>query len=304
MRHRRSLWPNTLLPMRFNLGSGTRHVYGILREAGERYGRDRVNRMSAAVAYRMIFAVTPLMLVAVWVFGKIVGSNSEAEQQLIDAISNLAGPTVAEALQTFVGTAITGADTAAIIGFVLLIWTASTLFIEVQNSLNDIFGVPYDYTSGPIAYMRKRGLGFLWTLGLGVLLVVVWGVNAVWGFFESVFERNGMSTVHEVVQLLSPVVSLILLPVVVALVFQSLIRVEVRRKALYLGSIFTSIAFLITAYGIGLYFSWDSDTSASQVAGALFVILLATFVLSGVFLFGAVVTKTYDDRLAVTDANK
>jgi membrane protein len=274
-----------------------RFAYEILLEAGRRYGRDRVNRMSAAVAYRMIFAVAPLMLIAVWVFGLVIGDSSAAEQQILDRIADVAGQTVADALSTFVGSMVTGGGVAAFVGFALLLWTSSTLFLEVQNALNDVFDVPYDHTSGPIAYVKQRGLGFVWTLGLGVLVVGVWGLNLVWGFFQGLFDRSGLRNVHDVVAFLSPVVSLLVLPFLFALIFQSLTRVKVRGRALYWGSAFTSVVFIITAYGISLYFKWDSDTSASQVAGALFVILLATFVLSGVFLYGALVTKTYNNYL-------
>jgi len=61
------------------------------------------------------------------------------------------------------------------------------------------------------------------------------------------------------------------------------------------------VGLLVAAYGIGLYFSWDQDTSAPQVAGSIFVILLLAFALSTVFLFGAEVTKVYNDYLVMGD---
>jgi membrane protein len=77
--------------------------------------------------------------------------------------------------------------------------------------------------------------------------------------------------------------------------------VKVRWRAIWWGSFFTSLSFLAAAYGAGLYFSWDSDTSASQVAASIFVILLLAFVLASVFIFGAEVTKVYNDYLVRGD---
>lgn len=279
--------------LKFNVVFG----YEILMEAGRSYGRDRVNRMAAAVAYRMMFALAPVMLIAVWVFGLIVGDSATAEAEIFDRIANIAGDEIADAIDVFVSTAVTGGDTAAIVGFVLLLWTASSLFLEVQNGLNDVFGVPYEYTTGVVATIIKRGLGFLWSLGLGVLVIAVWALQLVWGFFENFFDDIGWFVFHDVVNGLSPFVTLLVLPFLFALIFQTMTRVRVRLRALLLGTAFTSVVFVLAGLGVRFYFSWDAETSASRVAGALFVILLATYFLSSVFLYGAEVTKVYDNYL-------
>jgi membrane protein len=272
-------------------------AYSILAEAGRRYGEDRVSRMSAAVAYRAIFSLAPLMLIAVWVFGLVIGDSAAARQEVYDRIAAFAGGQLADAVRTLVDTAVTGGDTAAVVGFALLLWTSSSLFLEVQMDLNDIFGVPSFARPGVVAFIITRGLGFLWTLGLGVLLIAIWGINIVWGWFEAFFDERGLGRVHDVIDILRPVVSILILPVVFALIFQSLTRIRVRRRALFVGALFTSVVFLAAAYGIGIYFGFGGDTSASRVAGAFFVVLLAAFVLSAVFLYGAEVTDAYEDYL-------
>jgi len=269
-------------------------VYRVLREAARRYGEDRVGRMAAAVAYRTMFSLAPLILIAVAVFGLAIGDSALAREEVLSRIGELAGDEVAAAVTTFVGTAVTESGVAAIVGFLLLLWTASSLFLEVQNDLNDIFDVPDERTAGVVSFLRRRGLGFLWTLALGVILILVWALQLVWGLFENWFDREGLRSLHDLITLLAPFVSLLILPVVFALIFQSLTHVEVRRRSIYVGAIFTSVVFLLAAYGIRLYFSWGSGGSPSQVAGTLFVILLAASTLSTVFLFGAEVTKTFD----------
>lgn len=272
-------------------------AFRILVEAGRRYGPERVTRMAAAISYRMIFAIAPLMLIAVWVFGLVIGDDGVARREIMDRIAGFAGEQIAEAVETFVMSAVTGGEAAAIVGFALLLWTSSSLFMEVQNNLNDIFEVPYDHTAGAVSFVAKRGLGFLWTLGLGFLVLVFWGLNLVWGMFEGFFESQGLAVTYEVLRRVGPLVSLVVLPILFALVLQSLTRVRVPARALYFGSIFTSVVFVLSTFGIRMYFEFDEDTSASQVAGALFVILLATFILSSVFLFGALVTRVYSRYL-------
>lgn len=270
-------------------------TYEVFRAAAKEYGEDRVGRMSAAVAYRSIFALAPLFLVAVFVFGLVLGNNEAAETEILDAVAQFAGADVADAVKTVLGSVEASGNTAGVVGFALLLWTASSLFMELQNDLNDIFHVPYERTTGVIAFIRKRGIGFLFALGLGVVLIGVWGLNLVWNLLEGVFPAD-FEPIHQLISVLTPLVSLVVLPFVIALAFQVLSRVKVRWRAVWWGSFFTSVAFLSAAYGTGLYFRFGGS-SAATVAGSIFIILLLAFVLSAVFLFGAEVTKVYNDYL-------
>lgn len=267
----------------------------ILKTASREYGEDRVARMSAAVAYRAIFALAPLFLIAVFVFGLFLGENADAEAEILRAIENFAGGSVREAMETVLDRVADSRDTAGVIGFALLLWTGSSLFMELQNDLNDIFHVPYEHTTGPVAFIKKRGLGFLFALGLGLFLVSVVLLNSVWRFLGDLFPAS-FDPIHELITVLTPLVSIVVLPFVLALTFQVLSRVKVRWKAVWWGSFFTSVAFLAASYGASFYFR-VSGRSAAGVAGSIFVILLLAFILSAVYLYGAEVTKIYDDYL-------
>ncbi|MFV1962359.1 MAG: YihY/virulence factor BrkB family protein [Acidimicrobiia bacterium] len=278
--------------------SGANFAFDILSASAHEYGVDRVSRMSAAVGYRAIFALAPLLIIAVAVLGAVVG---DAEQEIIfEAIEQIAGTEVATALDTFVSSAVTQGDAAAIVGIILLLWAASSLFYEIQNDLNDIFHVPYERTSGVMGFAKKRGLGFLWALGLGIALIAVWFLNFLWRFFGGVFPDD-LVWVHGLISFLAPLMSAVVLPVMFAVVFQTMTAVKVRWRAAWLGGIFTAVVFLVAAYGTGLYFAWEDGASALSVAGSFFVLLLLAYVLASVFLFGAEVTKVYNDFLDAGD---
>jgi membrane protein len=280
--------------------SGAHFAFDILLASTHEYGVDRVSRMSAAVAYRGMFAIAPMLIIAVGVLGAVVGGSAEAQEEIFESIERFAGAEVADALTTFVSSAVTVGNTAAIVGIILLLWTASSLFYEIQNDLNDIFHVPYEYTSGVMGFVKKRGVGFLWAVGLGITLIAVWFLNLLWRFFGGVFPDD-LAWVHRLIALLTPLVSVIVLPVLFALIFQSMTAIKVRWRAVWLGAVFTAVVFLTAAYGTGLYFAWEDGASALSLAGAFFVLLLLAYVLASVFLFGAVVTKVYDDFLDAGD---
>ncbi|MEX0863446.1 MAG: YihY/virulence factor BrkB family protein [Acidimicrobiia bacterium] len=271
-------------------------IYELLRQAARSYGLDRASRMAAAVAYRTIFALAPLLIISVAVFGLVVGDSEEAQQRLLEAIERVAGSQVAVAVQDLTLSAVESSDVTAVVGFVLFAWTASSLFIEIQNNLNDIFDVPYEQTAGLMGFALKRGLGLVWATGLGLVMVAVWLLNVGWVWFESLFPP-GMGWLHWALGWGSILISLTILPLIFALAFRTMTRARVKWRAILLGSLFTSVVFLATASATGAYFSWDADTSAPQIAGAFFVFLLLAYVLSTVFLYGAEVTRVYNDHL-------
>lgn len=278
--------------MKQTIKERARTTYSIFRYAAKEFGYDRVNRMAAAVSYRAIFAMAPLLILTVFVVALVVGGNEAAQDAMIAAIDRVAGPTVVESVELVLEQLADTSSVTGVVGVVLLLWTSSSLFLELQNDLNDIFDVPHEQTTGIWSTIRKRGLGFLWALGLGLILVTVLLLNNVWQFLGGLFPED-FEPVHELITLLTPLVSVVVLPFVIALIFQTLTRAKVRWRAVWWGSFFTALAFLLTAYGVSVYFRL-SEGGVADLVGALFVILLAAYIFSAVFLFGAQVTKAYE----------
>jgi len=292
---------NLILRMWEDIRTRSKFGYEVLYAAVNEYNMGRVSRMSAAVAYRTLFAIAPVFIISVGVLGFIVGSDTEAQQEIYAAIETIAGSEVADAFRTFVGTALAGSGSATVVGFVLLLWTTSSLFYEVQNDLNDIFHVPYEQTAGAVEYFKKRGWGFLWVFGIGMLVLALWIANIVWQYLDGFFDDRNLIALHQVVEALTPLVSMVFLPILFALLYQSLTDVRIRHRAIVFGSVFVALGFVVTAWGAGVYFTFSGSTSAAKVTASLFVLILLAYILSGVFLFGAVVIKVHHDYLETGD---
>ncbi len=268
----------------------------VLIAAAEAFGEDRAPRMSAAIAYRTVFALAPLLMIVVAVVGAFLGSRTEAQAAILDTVESVAGADVASILSGVMTSASASANTAALIGVALLLWTASSLFLEVQHALNDVFGVPTERVAGIVPTIRLRGIAFLWALGLGGLLILVWGLNAAWRYLGGLLPES-MTGLHRVLVVLSPLISLILLPLVFALVLQTMTAIRVPWRAIWVGGLFTSAVFVVAAFGVGLYFELFSGPSALGFTGSLVVVIFLAYFFSSVFLFGAEVAKVYAARL-------
>jgi membrane protein len=273
----------------------------ILASAAEKYGADRASRMAAAIAYRTVFALAPLLMIAVAVLGSFLGSRVEAQKEIVEGIEAVVGPEVAEVVNDILTSALGSTGTAYLIGGILLLWTASSLFLEMQRDLNDIFDVPHKEVTGIVAMVRLRGVGFLWVLGLGFLLVATWLINAILGFLTNLLP-GAFAAVDDLITVLTPLASLILLPLVFAMIFKTMIVASIPWRPAWVGGAFTAVVFLIAAYGVGIYFEIAGPTTALGFAGSFIVILFLAYFLAMVFLYGGEVTKAYYDRIAAREA--
>ena len=283
------------------LPSWARRPAEILAGAAEGYGSHRASRMAAAIAYRTVFALAPLLIIAVAVLGSFLGSQEEAQQEILEGIEAVVGPEVAGIVEDILASALGSTGTAYLIGGILLLWTASSLFLEMQRDLNDIFEVPHEEVTGIVAMVRLRGIGFLWVLGLGFLLVATWLINAMWGFLSSLLPSS-LEAIDELFAVLTPLASVILLPLVFAMIFKTMTVAAVPWRPAWVGGAFTAVVFLLAAYGVGIYFDIAGPTTALGFAGSFVVILFLAYFLAMVFLYGAEVTNAYSDRLAATEA--
>ena len=269
----------------------------ILLAAAEEYGRNRAGRMAAAMSYRSVFALAPLLIIAVSVVGWLLGSASEARDRILEAVGSVAGSEVADVLDDLLTSALNQADTAAIVGIALLVWTGSSLFLQLQGDLNDVFATPQSRVSGPLAIVRARVIGFLWALGFGLVILLILLLNGVWRYIGDLFSPD-METMHRFVTYLTPLISLLLLPLIFGLIFQTMTARTVRWRAVWYGGVFTSAIFIIASFGIGVAFELGLETpSALGFAGSFVAVLFLAYLLSAVFFFGAEVTKVYAVRL-------
>ena len=101
----------------------------------------------------------PLLIIAVAVLGSFLGSQEEAQQEIVEGIESVLGPEVARIVDDILTSALGSTSTAYLIGGILLVWTASSLFLEMQRDLNDIFDVPHEEVAGIVAMVRLEASG-------------------------------------------------------------------------------------------------------------------------------------------------
>ncbi|HEU5058985.1 MAG TPA: YihY/virulence factor BrkB family protein, partial [Kofleriaceae bacterium] len=204
------------------LGSA-RALFG---EAFSGWREHKASKMAAALAYYTVFSLAPILVIAIAVAGLIFGQEA-AEGQIVGQISGLIGQTSAEALEAMIAAArkpSTGI-TATVLGIATLIFGATGVFGELQDSLDTVWGVKPRPGRGLLRMLKTRFISFTMVLGVGFLLLVSLVVSAA---IAAIGEwTSGLLPLPEVVlQIVNLAVAIGVVTILFAMIFRVLPDVE------------------------------------------------------------------------------
>ncbi len=275
-----------------------RNAYALIKETIEAWSNDHVPSMGAALAYYTMFSAAPLLLIVVSVAGLVFGEEA-ARGEIFSQLQGLMGEKGAAAMQGLLQSVNRPRDGAigTLIGVGVLFVGATTVFAELQDSLDRIWRAPVrENTSGVWALFRARVLSFGMILGIGFLLMVSLVVSAaiaalgkwwapLFGGWELLAQAANFG------------LSFGLITVIFALIYKTMPRVHVAWRDVWIGAAVTSMLFSIGKLLIGLYIGKSSVTSGFGAAGSLAVVLLWVYYSAQIFLMGAAFTWVYAHRL-------
>jgi membrane protein len=281
--NRAALSPATLWPM--------------IKESFSAWQDDFAPSMGAAIAYYTLFSIAPLLVIVIAIAGFFFGDEA-ASGQIYAQIAGLIGDEGAAGIQGLVKSASDPGKGAfaTIIGVVLLIIGATTVFAELQSDLDRIWKAPAaKKPEGVWGMVRARLLSFGLVVSIGFLLLISMVVSAMlaalgkwWGGLFENFEW--------VLHILNFVVSFAVITALFALMFKILPRVKISWHDVWIGAFATALLFTIGKFLVGLYLGKSSVTSGFGAAGSMVVLILWVYYSAQIFLLGAEYTWVYAHR--------
>ena len=268
--------------------------WSLLRQTAQSWLDDYAPSMGAALAYYTLFSLAPLLLIVISVAGLIFGEDA-ARGEITLQLRSLMGDAGARAVQDLLASVrqpVEGSFATAV-GLLLLLVGATTVFAELQDSLDRIWRVPARVRpNGWLALVRARLLSFGMILAIGFLLTVSLVVSAMTALLGKSVEPffGGWYVVGAAV---NGIGGFLLITAMFALIYKVMPRVHVHWNDVWTGAVFTAMLFTLGKFVIGLYISRFGMISGFGAAGSLVIVLLWVYYSAQVFLFGAEFTWVY-----------
>lgn len=283
--------------MKIQLGK-IRDLGSFLSDIYNQWSKDKAMGMGAALAYYTIFSIPPLLVIVIALAGFFFGEEA-AKGQIVKQIQGLIGQEGAVTIQGMINSARKQDSSfiATIIGLVTLLIGASGVFVQLQDSLNTIWGVQPKPDRGWGDIIKERLMSFGMVFGVGFLLMVSLIIDTVLSVFMGYIGQMFHSEFAAyLLKFANFGVNLVIITGIFAMIYKALPDVRIYWKDVALGSVVTSLLFIVGKYAIGLYLGNANVGVAYGTAGSLIVILAWIFYASLIFFFGAEFTQVYTRR--------
>ena len=274
-----------------------RPIFKLFGDAFSSWKNDYAPSMGAALAYYTVFSVAPLLLIVISVAGLVFGRDA-ARGEIFAQLAGLMGAQGAMAVQGMLEALNkpTEGIVATVVGIVLVLIGATTVFGELQDAMDRIWRAPArDTSSGIWSLVRVRLLSFSMVMGIGFLLMVSLvasaALAAVGKWWSPMF--GGWATLAQAVNF---VFSFAMVTVIFAMIYKLMPRVTVQWRDVWIGAGVTALLFTVGKHLIGLYIGKSSVASGYGAAGSLVVLLVWVYYSAQIFLLGAEFTWVYAHR--------
>jgi membrane protein len=268
--------------------------WGLFKQVAKAWLDDYVPSMGAALAYYTLFSLAPLLLIVVSVAGLVFGDDA-ARGEIQNQLKDLMGDVGAGAVQGMLASVREPAEglMSTAVGLVLLVVGATTVFAELQDALDRVWGVPERLRkSGWLTLVRARLMAFGMILALGFLLIVSLvtsamiaamgrSLNPVFGGWQAFVEAS------------NAIGGFLLVAIMFGLIYKVMPRQCVLFSDVWLGALIAALLFTGGKLLIGAYIGRSAVASGFGAAGSLVVVLLWVYFSAQILLVGAEFSCAY-----------
>jgi membrane protein len=275
---------------------GLLNFWRMLKTAAIRWNDRDPWRESAIIAYYAIFSLPGLLLVIITLAGYFF-EESRISDYINQQIAEEMGEDTARQVQSVVNMAYDKDQSlfATIIGIATIFFGATGAFYQLQKSLNFIWDVKPDATTGIWNIIKARLLSFGLIITIAFLLLISLVVTTLIAALSKFLQEYLPDYIMYLSHILNFVISLAIIAFLFAIMFKYLPDAKIKWKTVWIGSVLTSLLFVLGKTGLGIYFGQANPESGYGAAGFIILILLWTSYSSMIVFFGAEFTRAYSD---------
>jgi membrane protein len=270
----------------------------MLKDALTAWWNDQAPSKGAALAYYSMFSIAPLLYLIISIAGLVFGPDA-VRGMVFDQIAALMGQNGAEAIREMlahVSEPKTGTMT-AVVSVTVLLFSASSVFGQLQTALDTIWRVPEaekrkEQANGVWSFVRSRLLTFGMVFGLAFLVTVSLLLSAAlsalgkwWAPLVGLWEP--------VAHVLDVVVNFGVLTVVFGAIYKLMPRAHIQWRDVWVGALVTALLFVIGKFLIGLYLGKGDVGSSFGAFGSIVIVMVWVYYSAQIFLLGAEFTWVY-----------
>lgn len=253
---------------------------------------------SAGIAYFAIFSIPGLLIIITWVAGIFFGDDA-VNGQITKNMSRFMGPEIAESVQKMVTSAVVNNDNVAmkIVGVLALVFGSTTLFFQMQRTLNQLWEVESAPKKAFQRYLLDRANSLGMILIIGFLLLVSLILSSLIGLANNWFTHYFGLETFVLMKVIYFLLSFGVIWILFALMFKVLPDVEIQWNSVWMGAFVTALLFNLGKFILSYYFEVSNPASLFGAAGSVILLMIWINYSCQLIFFGAEFTKVYAQEM-------
>lgn len=274
--------------------NGLRKIGILFKETFNGFIDDGALRLSASLSYYTIFSLPPLLVIIISVSGIFFGDEA-VSGEIFGQINGLVGNNAAHQIQeTLKNIKLSDqSNITTILSVVILLIAASGVFVEIQDSINYIWGIKAKPKRGFAKFLYNRLMSFSMIGSVGFLLLVSLIVNSLIEILNRKLTEFIPLDMIYFFYVLNLIIVFIIITILFTVIFKTLPDGRIALTDSVIGASFTAILFMIGKFTIGFYLSRYNISSIYGASGSIILILIWIYYSAIILYFGAEFTKVY-----------
>lgn len=250
---------------------------------------DDIFSRAAQVAFYFSFSIFPLLFFLVSLFGMILDSTAEYQNELFDYLRQIMPKTAFELVKnTILETAQNSSTGKITFGILIAIWSASAAIDSLRVALNHVYSLRekrYYWTTKALSIILTITIGTLFFLALAIIFYGSHLISNVFDYFR--FEIPS----DFILSLLKLITAFIVVKLLFAIIYNLLPNYEkFRWNWTTVGANVGIFLWLILSFGFRLYLQYfDTYARTYGSLGAMIVLMLWLYLTALVILIGGAI---------------
>lgn len=265
-----------------------------IKEVFSEFSADNIFKYSASLAYYTVFSVAPILLIIISLSGLLLGKEA-VQGSIYEELNGLIGPVAALQIQnTIRNIHLTGNNfIASVSSIVLVLVTSTTIFGEIQDSLNKMWGLRIKTKRVWWKLILTRLISFSLIITIGAIMSITLILNALVAAFGRFIGKYIADYSVYLIEFINDLLSFIVAAFLFSLLFKILPDAKIKWKDVAIGGFVTAVFFILGKWGIGVYLSKSNLTSVYGAAGSIIIFMVWVYYSSIILYLGAEFTKVY-----------
>ncbi len=257
---------------------------------------NNVLKLSASLAFSTIFSLPGLLIITIW-FSNIFYRREVVEGSLYGQMAKFIGQDAAASIQQTMRNALISGNThlATIIGFAALIIGATSVFGEIQDSINLLWKLKAKPRKGRgwLRLIINRLLSFSMIVSFGFILLVSLIINGAMDILINHLLKNFPNVTVIIAYIVNLILTYLITAFIFGLIFKVLPDARIQWKHVRVGAFTTALFFMLGKFLISYYLGHSTMSTAYGAAGSVIIVLLWVYYSSAILYFGASFTREY-----------